>query len=551
MEKTKFGSFIKMSRLKKGYTQKELADLLFIDVSAISKWERGITFPDITLVPEICKVLDVSEHELISSSTDTEYRTIKKDAKIYNNMKKGIFWTLNICYALALIVCFIVNVAVEHKLSWFFVVLSSVICSYMFLPSITGFFNKKKLFVWSISTFGGLVLLFLTCSIYSSSYWFMIATLGVLLGYFIVLCPIIFNRMKMYLKEEDVIKKSKYFILVYGLGIYLLILLLLVSVYIYNPFNIVLGIAIASGFFVIPLVVGILNIFDNTRKYIKPFLITSCSLFVLCGIAAVSRGIYINSTKEIRSEIVSVEYDVIKVDVFSGDLNIYLTEDESKIVYKEYENAKYKNIIQDGVLTVTQYVEPSWYDLFDFAKPTISIYINKDQIDILDLGVYSGDIKVIGGTASKVFIETECGNITFKSNVTDILDVEMDTGDIVINNANLNDITIESDTGDVKMYSVNCVNLDIVNDTGDIRLENVIASGDFNIKGDTTDIVFNKIDAANIYIKLDTGDVKGTILSSKIFVARAPNGRIDVPETIEGGICKIVTSTGDIIIKYY
>ena len=47
MEKKKFGQFIKENRIKKGYTQKELADLLFVDVTAVSKWERGVSYPDI------------------------------------------------------------------------------------------------------------------------------------------------------------------------------------------------------------------------------------------------------------------------------------------------------------------------------------------------------------------------------------------------------------------------------------------------------------------------------------------------------------------------
>jgi transcriptional regulator with XRE-family HTH domain len=87
MDKKKFGSYIKESRLKKNYTQHELADLLFVDVTTVSKWERGVSYPDITLVPDICRVLDISEHELIESSRDEEYRKIKKDAKRYNNMK--------------------------------------------------------------------------------------------------------------------------------------------------------------------------------------------------------------------------------------------------------------------------------------------------------------------------------------------------------------------------------------------------------------------------------------------------------------------------------
>ena len=136
MNKMKFGSYIKESRIRKKYTQQNLADLLFVDVTTVSKWERGISYPDITLVADICRVLDISEHELIASSHDVEYRKMKKDAKKYNNMKKGVFITLNICYLLALLTCFIVNIAVNHTLSWFYIVLTSIMCSYTFIPTI-------------------------------------------------------------------------------------------------------------------------------------------------------------------------------------------------------------------------------------------------------------------------------------------------------------------------------------------------------------------------------------------------------------------------------
>ena len=74
MDRNKFGSYIKETRIKKNYTQQELANLLFVDVSTVSKWERGVSYPDITLVPDICRVLEISEHELIESSRDEEYR---------------------------------------------------------------------------------------------------------------------------------------------------------------------------------------------------------------------------------------------------------------------------------------------------------------------------------------------------------------------------------------------------------------------------------------------------------------------------------------------
>ena len=182
MDKVKFGNYLKEMRIKKNYTQQQLADLLFVDVTTVSKWERGVSYPDITMIPDICKALEISEHELIVSSRDEEYRKIKKDANGYNNMKKKTFWTLNIGYLLAILICFIVNVAVNHTLSWFFIVMASLLCSYTFIPTLTWTVNKHKGLVFIGTTFLSLFLLFLTCSLYSNNYWFIIATLGVLLG---------------------------------------------------------------------------------------------------------------------------------------------------------------------------------------------------------------------------------------------------------------------------------------------------------------------------------------------------------------------------------
>ena len=83
-------------------------------------------------------------------------------------MKKVIFWTLNICYAMAILICFIVNVAVNQTLSWFFIVLTSIGCAYTFCPTITWIFSKYKMLVFIFSTFFSMFLLFLTFSIYKN-----------------------------------------------------------------------------------------------------------------------------------------------------------------------------------------------------------------------------------------------------------------------------------------------------------------------------------------------------------------------------------------------
>ncbi len=66
-EKKNFGLFIIEKRKAAGLTQHELANRLYITESAVSKWERGLSYPDITLIAPICKELNISEHELITA----------------------------------------------------------------------------------------------------------------------------------------------------------------------------------------------------------------------------------------------------------------------------------------------------------------------------------------------------------------------------------------------------------------------------------------------------------------------------------------------------
>ena len=64
----------------------------------------------------------------------------------------------------------------------------------------------------------------------------------------------------------------------------------------------------------------------------------------------------------------------------------------------------------------------------------------------------------------------------------------------------------------------------------------------------TGDVTFDRSDASELYVDTSTGDVTGTFLTSKIFITNTTTGKIDVPETTEGGVCKINTTTGKIII---
>lgn len=65
MDVEAFGKFIAESRRAKGLTQTELADKIGVTDKAVSRWERGRGFPDISLLEPLAGVLDVSLLELM------------------------------------------------------------------------------------------------------------------------------------------------------------------------------------------------------------------------------------------------------------------------------------------------------------------------------------------------------------------------------------------------------------------------------------------------------------------------------------------------------
>ena len=65
IDKQQFGAFIAMLRKEKGYTQKDLAQRLFISDKAVSKWETAVSIPDTALLIPLAELLGVSVTELL------------------------------------------------------------------------------------------------------------------------------------------------------------------------------------------------------------------------------------------------------------------------------------------------------------------------------------------------------------------------------------------------------------------------------------------------------------------------------------------------------
>lgn len=65
MNNEKTGKMIQQLRKEKGMTQLILADNLGITDRAVSKWERGKSFPDVSMLQPLSEVLGVSVRELL------------------------------------------------------------------------------------------------------------------------------------------------------------------------------------------------------------------------------------------------------------------------------------------------------------------------------------------------------------------------------------------------------------------------------------------------------------------------------------------------------
>lgn len=65
MNQIKIGAFIAECRKQVGLTQSSLAEKLGITDRAVSKWERGKSLPDASIMLELCEILSITVNELL------------------------------------------------------------------------------------------------------------------------------------------------------------------------------------------------------------------------------------------------------------------------------------------------------------------------------------------------------------------------------------------------------------------------------------------------------------------------------------------------------
>ena len=72
LDAAKTGELIARARREKGMTQKELADKLHVSNKAVSRWETGAGFPDVSCLEPLAAALDLTVTALLSGVEDGE-----------------------------------------------------------------------------------------------------------------------------------------------------------------------------------------------------------------------------------------------------------------------------------------------------------------------------------------------------------------------------------------------------------------------------------------------------------------------------------------------
>lgn len=99
MDNNKIGKYIAFLRKEKGLTQQELGAKLFVTDKAVSKWERGLSLPDITLLEKLATELDTDIYSILQiekKSHDNVEKILNEERRRLKNqiMKKMILMIL-------------------------------------------------------------------------------------------------------------------------------------------------------------------------------------------------------------------------------------------------------------------------------------------------------------------------------------------------------------------------------------------------------------------------------------------------------------------------
>lgn len=268
-------------------------------------------------------------------------------------------------------------------------------------------------------------------------------------------------------------------------------------------------------------------------------------------------------------------FDNIRIDTADCDVKfaMFSGRDDCMVEMRMYEQVHHDMVVEDGTLKIKMIDERNWSDyvgIFNMFGRTesmeMTVYLPAAEYASLQVSTDTGDITISEEPFFKeMMLRSDTGDIYCDGTTTENLDCMTSTGDISVQGGTPAKIKLHSGTGDLKVSGVEDAEIHLKTDTGevdaehvttrmftcssntgDVELEQVLAEDYMQIRTNTGDVGIENCDAGRVDIETETGDVSGHFLTPKWFSAFSDTGNVTVPNTPDGGECRIQSDTGDI-----
>lgn len=141
MEKNTIGSFISVLRKANGMTQQQLADRLNVSNKSVSRWERDESLPDLTLIPVIAEIFEITSDELLKGERNTNKAETEKSTQKTDRQIKRILYSRLTRFKILSYISFAIT---------FIGIIVMLVCGYGFYKVILGFGLGVAFFIISL-----------------------------------------------------------------------------------------------------------------------------------------------------------------------------------------------------------------------------------------------------------------------------------------------------------------------------------------------------------------------------------------------------------------
>lgn len=232
-------------------------------------------------------------------------------------------------------------------------------------------------------------------------------------------------------------------------------------------------------------------------------------------------------------------YDYVNLDFKEKEINVYLPE-------REY-----------GALTVKgDTCDVDIPNTFSFTSVDVKVDTGDTECaasvsDFIKIDASTGDVDIENCSPNSISVSVSTGDVELEECTAQSISVKTSTGDIEASRLNVSgELTTKVSTGKISLSDVNCSSFSSNGSTGNITLTRFVASALIDIERSTGNVTLKDSDAGELLIETDTGDVALELRTEKVFIVRTDTGKINVPESVTGGKCKVTTDTGDVRAYY-